>query len=64
VLDVDVPSELDGAVQAATASFAAAVPPIAADPSLVTDAAAPATLAYLAERCPDQGILAGNDAIG
>jgi hypothetical protein len=64
MLDVDVPSELDAAVQAATASFAAAVPPIAADPSLVTDAAAPATLAYLAERCPDQGVLAGNDAIG
>jgi hypothetical protein len=63
-LDVDVPAELDAAVAAATSAFAADVPPIASDPSLITQAGAPATLGYLAERCPDQGVLAGNDAIG
>ncbi len=61
---VAVPDDLVAAVDAATAAFADDVPPIAADPSLITDADTPATLAYLAERCPDQGILAGNDAIG
>jgi hypothetical protein len=64
VLTVAVPAELDAAVVAATAAFAADVPPIAGDPSLITRAEAPATLDYLAERCPDQGVLAGNDAIG
>jgi hypothetical protein len=59
-----VPVELDAAVVAATTAFAADVPPIAGDPSLITRAEAPATLDYLAERCPDQGVLAGNDAIG
>jgi len=44
--------------------FAANVPVIAADPSLVTEARAPATLGYLADNCPDQAIFAGNDAIG
>jgi hypothetical protein len=63
-ITVAVPAELDTAVAAATAAFAADVPPIAGDPSLVTRAEAPATLGYLAERCPDQGVLAGNDAIG
>ena len=64
VIAVEVPAALDGAVDEATRSFAAAFPPIAADPSLVTEAEAPDTLAYLAEQCPDQGVLAGNDAIG
>jgi hypothetical protein len=63
VIAVDVPAELDAAVVAATAAFAADVPPIASDPSLITSVEAPATLAYLAEQCPDQGVLAGNDAI-
>ena len=63
VIAVDVPPELDAAVVAATAAFAADVPPIASDPSLITQAAAPATFGYLAEQCPDQGVLAGNDAI-
>jgi hypothetical protein len=60
----DIPAELVAAVDAAATAFALDVPPIAADPSLITDADAPATLGYLAEQCPDQGILGGNDAIG
>lgn len=60
---VAVPSELVGAVDAATTAFFASVPTIALDPSLVTQASAPATRAYLSENCPDQGILGGNDAI-
>ena len=63
VIAVDVPAELEPAVDAATAAFAADVPPIAGDPSLVTRAEASGTLGYLAEQCPDQGVLAGNDAI-
>jgi hypothetical protein len=61
---VDVPDDLVAAVDVATSAFAADVPPIAADPSLVTSADTPATFGYLAEFCPDQGVLAGNDAIG
>ena len=60
---VAVPDELAGAVDVAAASFSADAPPIVADPSLVTDAEAPATLEHIAENCPDQGILGGNDAI-
>ncbi len=60
---VDVPVALVAAVDSATAAFAGDVPPIDSDPSLITDAGAPATLSYLADQCPDQGILAGNDAI-
>jgi hypothetical protein len=63
VITVAVPAGLDAAVGAATAAFAGDVPPIAADPSLISRAEAPRTLGYLAEQCPDQGILAGNDAI-
>ena len=63
VITVAVPADLDAAVVAATAAFVADVPPIADDPSLITRAEAPGTLGYLAEQCPDQGILAGNDAI-
>lgn len=62
-IEVVVPSELVGAVDAATAAFLASMPTIALDPSLVTQADAPATRAYLSENCPDQGILGGNDAI-
>lgn len=64
VIAVDIPAELDNAIDAASAAFAADVPPIAADPSLITRAEAPGTFGYLAEQCPDQGVLAGNDAIG
>lgn len=60
---VAVPDGLTEAVDAATEVFAANVPVIAADPSLITQAEAPATLGYLADNCPDRGILAGNDAI-
>lgn len=60
---VTVARDLEEAVGEATAVFSANVPPIAADPSLVTQAEAPATLGYLADNCPDQGILFGNDAI-
>ena len=67
VIVVDVPAELDAAVDAAvdvaSAAFAVDLPPIADDPSLITRAEAPGTLGYLAEQCPDQGVLAGNDAI-
>jgi hypothetical protein len=60
---VAVPADLDAAVETATVAFAANLPPIIADPSLITEAEAPATFDYLAGRCPDQGTLAGNDAI-
>jgi len=63
VIAVDAPAELDPAIDAASAAFAADVPPIAADPSLITRAEAPGTFGYLGEQCPDQGVLAGNDAI-
>jgi len=60
---VVAPGGLTDPVDAATEVFAANVPVIAADPGLVTEAQAPATLGYLADNCPDRGILAGNDAI-
>jgi hypothetical protein len=60
---VTLRAELDAAVETATAAFTANLPPIVADPSLITDAEAPATFDYLAGRCPDRGTLAGNDAI-
>lgn len=60
---VVVPDELTDAVDAAAQVVAADVPPISADPSLVTQAEAPATFGYLTDNCPDQGILAGNDAV-
>ncbi len=60
---VAVPDDLTAAVDEATTAFAANVPSIAADPSLVTDAETAATFDYLAQRCPDQGTLGGIDAI-
>ncbi len=60
-LTIDVPEPLVAAVDRAASAFASNVPPIGADPSLVTDAEAPATLAYIADTCPDQGTLGGND---
>jgi hypothetical protein len=62
-LTVAVRNELRPAVDAATAELAADVPLIVDDPSLVTDAAAPDTLAYISANCPDQGTLGGNDVI-
>lgn len=62
-LVVVVTSDFQPAFDEAVADFSASVPSIAADQSLVTDAAAPMTIAYIAANCPDQGILAGNDII-
>ena len=62
-ITVVVADDLESPLGDAVVVFAANVPPIPADPSLITEAQAPATLAYLAENCPDQGILAGNDVI-
>ncbi len=63
-IDVAVPDDLIDAVVAAVEEFSTNVPAIVEDPSLVTQASAPATFEFLATNCPDQGILAGNDAIG
>jgi len=60
---VVVPVDLASRVDVATAGFVAEVPRIVDDPSLITAASAPTTFNYLAENCPDQGILGGNDAI-
>ncbi|NND75493.1 MAG: hypothetical protein HKN44_10865 [Ilumatobacter sp.] len=61
---VSLPAGVDGeAVDAAVDAFAAAVPRIAEDPSLITAAAIPQTEAHLAANCPDQGVLGGNDVI-
>ena len=62
-LVVVVPSGFQPAFDDAVESFSADVVPVSDDPSLVTDAAAPQTLSYIAATCPDQGILAGNDSI-
>jgi hypothetical protein len=62
-IEVDIPTGLRPAVDTAAAAFASSVPPIVADPSLVTDARAPRSEAYVAARCPDQGTLGGNDVI-
>jgi hypothetical protein len=59
-----VPPDDQQAFDDAVASFSVAVVPIDEDPSLVTDADAPRTFAYIAGTCPDQGILAGNDTVG
>lgn len=62
-LSVEISSEVQGPFDVAVATFEATSPPIAADPALVTEASAPATEAYIAANCPDQGILAGNDVV-
>jgi hypothetical protein len=59
----DVPVDIAPLVAAAVAQFATVQPPFATDPSLVTDVQAPATQAYIAVNCPDQGTLGGNDII-
>ena len=58
-IDPDVADRFDGAVGA----FAATRPSIVEDPALITDASIPLTLDYLADHCPDQGTLAGNDIV-
>jgi hypothetical protein len=60
---VTLPADLEAPVGGATAELSATVPPIASDPSLITQVETPATFDYLAQRCPDQGTLAGNDAV-
>lgn len=59
VLDPDVADRFDGAATA----FAATRPSIVEDPALITDASTPLTFDYLADHCPDQGVLAGNDVV-
>ncbi len=59
-----VPDGVDAAgFDAASAAFAAALPPINQDPSLITNASVPLIEQYLRENCPDQGTLGGNDII-
>ena len=63
-LRVVVPDSIDDvALDAAVAAFSAAQLAIFEDPTLVTDATVPLTENYLADECPDGGILAGNDVI-
>jgi hypothetical protein len=63
-LDVVLPASIDSAaLTAAVAAFADTQPAIVEDPALITDAMIPLTEAYLAESCPDGGILSGNDVI-
>ncbi len=60
---VAVDADVDDLLDVAAASFASTAPPIANDPSLITDAATPLTFAFLSANCPDQGILGGNDIV-
>jgi hypothetical protein len=60
---VTLPVDVEAVVGETTATLSATLPAIASDPSLVTQAETPATFGYLADQCPDQGTLAGNDAI-
>jgi len=64
VITVDIPDELLAIVEGAAAAQLAEVGSWFDDESLRTDAAAPATDAYLAATCPDQGTLGGQDATG
>ena len=61
-LVVVVPSGFQPAFDDAVESFSAESCP-SATTNLVTDAAARRHSAYIAARCPNQGILAGNDSI-
>ena len=62
-ISVAVAAPIALALDAAAAAFSASVPPIAQDPTLVTDASTPLTFAYLDRNCPDQGTLGGNDVV-
>jgi hypothetical protein len=63
-LSVQLPATIDAdAFAAAVAIFAKAVPPIAEDPSLITDAIISRTESYLVANCPDGGVLSGNDVV-
>jgi hypothetical protein len=62
---VDLPADIDAAAfDAAVVSFSSSQLAIVGDPALITNASIPVTEAYLAEVCPDGGILSGNDVIG
>ena len=63
-ITIETPTGIDGdALEAAISSFSSEQLAIVEDTSLVTDAAIPATTTYLAEVCPDGGILSGNDEV-
>ncbi len=65
MIEVQLAADIDGAaLDAAVVSFADAQPPIVEDPTLITDASIPETETYLADVCPDGGILSGNDVTG
>lgn len=63
-LDVALDPDLADLVDTAAATFAAARPPIADDPSMVITAETPATDSFLATACPDQGWISGADVVG
>lgn len=58
---IDLPDELWELVDDAAPAYLDAVGPWADDDSLVTDVEIPSTSAYLADNCPDQGVLAGQE---
>jgi hypothetical protein len=60
-ISVDLTTVNRATLDSAVASFAAALPSITSDPSLITDAEIPTVEAYLVANCPDQGTLLGND---
>ena len=64
-MTVDLPADIDAvALDAAVASFSTSQLAIVGDSSLITNASIPVTETYLADVCPDGGILSGNDVIG
>ena len=62
-IELNIPTDLESAVEEAVDVFSASVPLISEDPSLVTAASIPMTEGYIVDNCPDQGTLGGNDVI-
>lgn len=64
-LSIEIPPELDAALDVASQAFAAELPSVVEDPTLDTTAfdIGP-SLEYISAECPDQGTLAGNDVVG
>lgn len=58
---IDMPDELWTLVDAAAPAYLDEVGAWADDDSLVTDVEIPLTSSYLADNCPDQGVLAGQE---
>ena len=58
---IDLPEELWLLVDEAAPAYLDEVGPWADDGSLVTDVEIPLTSAYLADNCPDEGVLAGQE---